>query len=1333
MEIKIVKIAGSMFRAGRRRCLGLSACFSLIVAACFVCVTTVAHAQTAGEGAIQGIVTDSSGAVIPHATVTATNTATSVAATRQTTGEGIYLISPLLPGTYTVTVAVAGFQDFRQENLIVTAMNTYTLNVKLSVGSSSQQITVSAAPPAIDTTTATLGATISSDVYLQLPILANNQQRDITSVSNLLPGAQPGARSSLFSGTASRVEEVYLDGIPLTTISQIGDNRPILNLVPAESIDQINVVTNSASAEYQGAGMVNYTTKSGGNKYHGTVADYVRNTIFDTWGFTAIAATKTIVVDGVNTTVPVGKPIDHQNELTASIGGPIIIPHLFNGSNKLFFFASYDRFRSRSGANPSAVTIPTTAFQGGDFSSLLASNGGPGYAIYDPTSLTTCTANSTTGPCRYQFGYGPGTGPGPAGNPVTNGQPINVIPATMISPIAQYMQKFLPTPSTSAIVNNYVNAPPSGYDNWLYSGRVDYDVSERQRISGVVTGGNRQAYPFTAASSFNNSTLNLPLPYTGSDYSIIAGHWADIEDAYTINQNLVNQFRFGWSNFGGPPLKNLTEGITQYAATTAGINFSGVPATGQALTEFPTVQFSGSNAPNTWGFGSDGVTATTVSQTYTTLDNLLWIKGKHAFTFGFQLQKLQENASVYDGPTSALTMAFSPSETASVVPGSSGGSAYGGNTGFAYASFLLGAVNGTGITLQPFSVLGGRYSTYAPYFQDVWKITSKLTLNLGVRWDYLPPYHEVLNRYSFLNPSIANPVTGNNGALQFAGSWGGSGVACNCATPVQTYWKNWQPRIGFNYALNDKTVISAGYATVYSHAGGTGGAGGAYNGTGQLGFTSSPSYADNAAGPSAGPVFYLNNSTGFQSLGIANNNFGGPGYTVPAITPPGAISQTLNVGNTVSSTGAFIKASSAPGFADSYLSGRAPQFNFWNFQVQRAFTNNITVSVAYAGTEGHFVAGASNMRGLYSGQIDPKYWVLGTLLNAAATPANIAAAQAILPGLQAPYASFEQAAETSGGAGQATIGQMLKWMPQFSSTSDTWGSSSANTSYHALQISARKRMSNGLDLTVNYTYSKNIDDAGTQRSGFAIPAGMIATGKAWAVNRIDRSLSANSIPQDLNIYGVYNLPFGKQGWSSSNPVVRSVVKGWNLSGLFTYSSGTPLLVTSSACSSSTHPGAGTCMPDLNSAFTSKTIRQNGSWGKGITAKTFSSISYLQGYVPSTQDGVGVSSSGTAAPCASSTGPFCNAGAFMFGDAGRVMPFDGLRNPGAYNLSGSVFRTFDLTERLKFVFRADCQNITNKVTFGGIQTSMNSAAFGTVSSATGNTGSRDFQFSGRINF
>jgi hypothetical protein len=159
------------------------------------------------------------------------------------------------------------------------------------------------------------------------------------------------------------------------------------------------------------------------------------------------------------------------------------------------------------------------------------------------------------------------------------------------------------------------------------------------------------------------------------------------------------------------------------------------------------------------------------------------------------------------------------------------------------------------------------------------------------------------------------------------------------------------------------------------------------------------------------------------------------------------------------------------------------------------------------------------------------------------------------------------------------------------------------------------------------------------------------------------------------------------------------------------------------------------MPDLNPNFTGKTVRTNGSWGRGVTAKTLGSVSYVNGYVgTATQGAGGVTSSGAAVPCASATGPFCNSGNFAFGDAPRVMPFDGLRNPSVYNLNAGIRRSFNLTpERVKFIFGVDCQNVTNKVTFGGIGVNVDAANFGAPTTATSNTGSRDFQFSGRLNF
>lgn len=1306
----------------------------------------VATAQTAGEAAITGTVKDKTGAAIPNATVAARNDATGVVTVRTTDGSGVYQISPLIIGTYTVEVSARGFQKSVQQNVTVNQNENFGYNPSLEVGSETTSITVNEAPPALETANASLGGTISASEFADLPVMvAGNQQRDITSFSNLLPGAQAGSRSSLFSGTANRVQEVYLDGLPLTTINQIGDNRPIFNVVPFEGIGQVGALTSGQGVEYQGAGSVNYSMKSGGNKYHGTVADFVRNTIFDTWGFTAPAATVSTVVNGAIVKTPAPKPVDHQNELAVGFGGPIIVPKLFNGRDKLFFFAAYDRAHTRSAPSYGPATVPTLLMRNGNFQELLpvsqggvggeagTSNAAPGYKIYDPTSQATCTAHNTGNvPCRYQFGYGPGSGVGANGNPVPTGAPINVIPAAMLSPIAQKMQSYLPAPINSGIQNNFLGGVPSGYDNWLYSLRLDYTISPKQTLSGTVTGGNRHAVPYTGTA------LVLPVPYLGTTISTVAGHWADLSDAYTINEHLVNQFKFGFSNFGGPPVQSITQN-TQYAASLQGIQFSGVPADGQAVTEFPYQTFAGSNTQTNWGLNS-AYTVTAVVNTFTVVDNLLWIKGKHAMTFGVQVQRLEQQQSNYDGPTSALGLNYSPNDTAQ-----DGASAYTANTGYSYASYILGAVNSSGITLQPFSVLGGRYRPFAPYFQDDYKVTNKLTLNLGIRWDYLPTYQEAIGRFSYLNADLVNPVTGNKGTLEFAGNWGGSSVSCGCASPVSNYLGNFGPRIGLEYAATSRTVVRGSFATVYSHGGGTGGAGGSGTGPSQAGFTSSTNLNAGAAGAAAGPAFYLNNSSGFAALGLSNANFGGPGYSVPAIQPPGAISQTLNVGNTVNAAGAFVAAGGAPGYPDPYLSARAPEFNFWNLGIQQAFSGNDTLTINYAGTESHFIAGAGNMRGLQSGQINPIYYALGTTLNLPATPTNLAAANAIaaannLPAITLPYPGFGLAALDKTGQGQATIVQALKWKPQFSGTTDTWGSQSANASYHSLQISFAHRASHGLTWNVNYTWSRNFDDAGTQRSGCALPQNLVmGSTHPWAQNRIDRSLSANSVPHNLAAYGVYKLPFGKGGIGANNLLVRAIAGGWSLSEIFTLTSGTPILVTSSSCSTSFNPTAGTCMPDLNPNYSRSDIKQNGSWGKGITAATLGAtpanggISYANGYIGNSTPGSGGTSTGAATPCATAVTPYCNSGTFMFGNAPRVGQF-GLRNPTTYNLNMSVRRSFDVIgDRVKFVFAVDAQNVTNHVTFGGIGANVNSATFGTVGSATGSGGSRDFQFSGRLNF
>ena len=1308
-----------------RRLSWLAASFALLLLAC-----STVLAQTGGEGAIQGTVTDATGAAVSGALVTATNIETGVKTTQPASSAGLYNITPLIPGTYNIDVSAKGFEGFKQENMEIDALHVTGLNVKLKIGSQSEQITVTEAPPVLETTNATLGGTIQSDEYLDLPLLmTSGQQRDITQFSNLLPGAQlnPGGRSSIIGGTQQRLGEVYLDGLPLTTISQQGDNRPIFNVVPSEAIGQIQVVTSGFSAEYQGAGLENYTMKSGTNKYHGTVADFFRNRIFDTWGF---AAPWTRVVNGTclspnpcyaNNTPNVyghsSKPADHQNEFTFSIGGPVSIPHLFDGKDKLFLHFTLDKTGSLLPPSTAFFTIPTALMQGGNFCELLlpttaggcGTTAAPNFQIYDPTTLrcptpTTCQRTAI---------------------------PNNILPAAEISSISKYLQKFLPAPTNGNLTSNYLGGTPTGYQNFLFGERLDWDISPRQRISFAASNGRRHAVPYTSGAG-------IPVPYLPSTLSSVVGNFYFIEHTFTINPHLVNQFNVGYMYFGGPPTQNSTEGITQYEATTAGI--TGLPA-GQGSDEFPGVSFAGTDGGTEWQ--QPDVTSKTVSHTYDIIDNVNWVLGRHSLNLGIQLQDLMENASTNNSYSSPITYSYNPNDTSQLLAGSSG--AYSYNTpksGFAYASYLLGAVDSSSVTLQPFSDVGSRYHTVAPYAQDDFKITSKLTLNLGLRWDYMPGFREVLDRWSFLNPTLTNPYTGNPGSLQFAGNYGGTGVSCGCTTPVNTYWKNWGPRVGFAYAPTTTTVIRGGFAILYSHGGGTGGAGA--TGTGQTGFNDPVTIPAIPAGASANAAFYLNNS-GYNAQ-LNNTNFGGPGFVLPSIPAVSATTQLSDgqIGNFVNSSGAFVQSKNGIAYADPYYGDRTPTLNFFNFGMQQAFTQSITFTLNYVGSVSHFLSGASNIRGLQSGEINPIYLPLiaGNLINAAATPTNIAAAQAIIPGCcGTPYPGFAAAAATSAGSTIATIGQSLKWMPQYSGTSDTWGAYSANAAYNALQASIAIRPTRGLTFNFNYTWSKEMDDAGTIRTGYPIAAAQNATGRAWKADRMDRSLSTIDTPQNLAAYGVYKLPFGKGAIGGSHFIVRALAGGWTFSSIVTYQSGYPLTLSSSSCISTTLPGQGTCMPDVNPAFSGPIKTSN--WPSGVTALNLGTKSYINeglggtaGYNASTVAGAGGQNGTTAVPCAQSGAPFCNPAPGMIGDAARTGAF-GLRTPGNFRLTSGLRRVFPIHDSVNFEVGVDCQNVTNSVTFGenvgnlSVPTGINTSSFGTLNFASSD--SRDFQFSGRVNF
>jgi len=338
-------------------------------------------------------------------------------------------------------------------------------------------------------------------------------------------------------------------------------------------------------------------------------------------------------------------------------------------------------------------------------------------------------------------------------------------------------------------------------------------------------------------------------------------------------------------------------------------------------------------------------------------------------------------------------------------------------------------------------------------------------------------------------------------------------------------------------------------------------------------------------------------------------------------------------------------------------------------------------------------------------------------------------------------AFFMAAANASPATATLTLAQALVAFPQYSSVADTWGTNVGNFNYNSLQLTLLQRMAHGLSFNINYTYSKNLGDDGTFRSGFNIPGAAISNGaggassQSWKQDRIDRSWTTVSAPESFHAFGVYQLPFGKGHMGGDSFLVRSLAGGWQVSGIYQYAAGTPIAVTSSVCSGTTYPGQGQCMPDLNPGsadFTSHSARINGSYGTGAGGRTACNLGIGSGCVAIPY----IDKGAFANPTNVSTAPTpASLAQYLIGDAPRTQALN-LRNPGTQDLDASLRRSFALPRDIgNLVIEADCLNVWNKVTMSGPSGSWSptSATFGTITSIATTYQPRDWQFAGHFNF
>jgi Carboxypeptidase regulatory-like domain len=1314
---------------------------------------TGANAQMAGYGAISGTVTDASGAVIGTATVTATLVSQNASTTRSTTGVGDYNITPLTPGVYTVTVSAKGFQTFVQQNVTVNALQTVPLNIKLAIGTAEQTVTVNTAPPVLETTDATLGAVMDNQMYSSLPLLmgagGNADQRRATDFAVLMPGVQNtyAASSSNNSTDASGgvngsnpaggTVDIYIDGIDLPSPFGVGDPRPTWTAIGMDSIDQFQVQTIGYSAQYAGQGVQNYSIKQGTNQIHGSLYEYLRNTVLDAWptnnknvptvvglppagakcsSASLTSSTSWCALGGV-------KPEEIMNEFGIVLSGPII-------KNKLFLFYNYGQYRYQKGALPSVQTLPTYDMMGYDssgnpaayadytgFQAAQVASGKTPQGIYDPASqigTTSGEANCQNDCTRTEFAN-------------------NQIPSSRFSQAAAYINKYLlpiePTVNQSQYFNNVAYGTKAGLSNWYQTGRLDYNINPRHQISLIVAFGRQ-------ASTGLNSGGTLPPPFnTSQTYHPVTN--VDIfKETWTISPHMVNQFAAGVDRYKS--VSTTPDMASIYSTTNTGI--LNMPA-GQA-SFFPQIKWSGTNVPGTWaGYSWNSKSGAN----FTVVDNLQWELGRHSLTLGGQYLDTEYNLISPTTYSSPMSFTFSGAQTS----GYSGGKGI-ANSGAGYASYMLGAVNTSSVTVGV-PELSPRW--YDPSFwgQDNYKVTSKLTLNLGLRWDIWTPIVEKNNQFTWLNPTATNPVTGNLGTFAAAGGSSSDGWHTGVRNLSGTWWKNIAPRFGVAYAVNNKTVLRASYGLTFARG----------NWVSDQGQHGSPSTAGLNPAASEAPTVAANQPAFYwdgTACGTASGG-NGAGLSADTITPCGwtgslaAPSSTLPSGVSMAGYGA-VETNTAKGkngvslsYWDPHYGGRSPEYENWSFGLERQITNDMSISVSYVGSEGHFIQPSGSIGAYPNNKLPESYAAMAGYSLASATGTTYSACSgatcqytlltqklSVAPTAiaQAQGFGFTPQNPYSAGSGQTyytnnVVSGYFSPFPQFSGVG-TATNFVGNENYNALQVVARQRPAHGFNWMVAYTWSKSIDDLGTFRT--------------YDNPRLDRSLSAADQPQSLTITAVYQLPVGKGHMFGENLLYRAIASDWTVSGISTLRSGLPLVVTGSGCGGSSI--LNTCMPNLvqGQAGRQYSIGKTAS-GQPVSfnsssANYIGTINYVNpGAFTVNQAGNPVGSSTDA--YGTTDGQAINVGGgpvdYVPGNVTRVAPL-GMFAQKNVDVDMALKRSFPIYHEWNLSLEADMANIANHATYGVPScnvTKGSTASFCTVTKMAPGYQPRQLQVSGRISW
>ena len=1063
----------------------------LFLAAVLVAPSSLMFAQT-GLATLTGTITDQTGAVVPNVPVKAVHVDTGTVLTGTTSATGNYTITQMPIGRYQVTVEAMGFKTFRREGVSLAAAQTLRMDVAMEVGATSDSVTVNAEASLLKTESGELVHNITVSQMQNLPLMPVNGIgqsafgfRDPYAVALTIPGVQYTASTTMvINGVPNASVQYRIEG-QVSGVDNVLAAFTHFTQPSVDAVQEVAVQTSNFAAEFGsvGGGIFNVTMKSGTNQFHGSAYDYMVNEVTNAaHPFTHL------------------RNRDRRNDWGFTVGGPVRIPKVYNGTNKTFFFWSFEQYRTASQiytTSPAVPTVPTEDYKKGNFSAVILGSGvnnvprpllvgtGANQRLYvDPLGNTNIFAGTifdphSTRPVACNTAISPDC---PKGSTVQyrDAFPGNVIPSSYFDPVALKVQALLPSPvgpnaDAGLLGNNFQRKWPATKTSNLPSIKLDHNLTQSARLSYYwsfdktnsqysTPNGAYEGFPDTitaARATFHNSNtsrLNYDQTLTPTILLHVGIGWTQLnflDNSPTLNYNAEKELGLKGATLN----RNFPNFNTGAASNIGGLTTLGPPA-----------QTTG---------GSERRPSATA--------NVTWVKNNHTMKLGAEwLQNMYPTAVftntagnyVFSGNGWSAQSALQPVTLSQ------------GTTGFGYAQFLMGNV--TGVTLAVPAVYRTSKQQWSLFLQDTWKVTRKLTLDYGLRWDLGTYTREDHGRSGSLSLTLPNSSAGGHpGGLAFE-------ATCKCDF-ARNYPYAVGPRIGFAYSYDNKTVLRGGVGVVYTATGVFGG---------------SVTNSSNGGSPGFGEgLFQLKDG-------------------IPASVNPQWPVYDASVGHPDNQVVA------APAMLDPN-GGRPARQIQWSLGLQREVTRDLVLEASYVGNRGAWwpAANLTSFNDLSPDSLAQYGFQLGSTADRAlliAQLGNLSAAQKstlLARGVGIPYTGYPT---------NQTVRQSIRPFPQYNNSINPTLAPLGKTWYDSLQITLTKRFSHGLTLNGNYTFSKSL---------------YLMNSPDVFNPQLGKDLSPNDLPHQFRLSAEYQVPRISKGVPvMGNPILSYVLGGWGLGVYMQYQS-----------------------------------------------------------------------------------------------------------------------------------------------------------------------------------